>query len=283
MNLISKVYEDKEIGIIEINSIKYGIFKFLINKEDMERCSKINWSLLPKLNSHINYYYAKSSQCKETGHKNILLHRFIMNANVGICIDHINHNTLDNRKENLRFVTISENAFNLKKPKSNKSGVKGVFYYNYENGQYWLAYIQSEVLGRFETFEEAVKCRKEAEEKYFGEYNYNSSSDLSIENLTNYDTNLRKITNINLYVVYSKDYKTNIFVFSASSYKAVSKYLLSVDRKKEYINFRSRIIERNVDEKYTDIIVSKTDDINYNYIKQLGFSFENFNQYCGKT
>jgi hypothetical protein len=37
------------------------------------------------------------------GPKTIKLHRFIMNAENGLMIDHINGNKLDNRKSNLRY------------------------------------------------------------------------------------------------------------------------------------------------------------------------------------
>jgi HNH endonuclease len=52
------------------------------------------------------------------------LHRFIMGEPAGVC-DHINGNGLDNRRENLRVVTASENMRN-KHRTSAKSGVVGI-------------------------------------------------------------------------------------------------------------------------------------------------------------
>jgi len=44
--------------------------------------------------------------------KAILLHRLIMGASAGQVVDHINHDTLDNRRENLRVASKSQNAAN---------------------------------------------------------------------------------------------------------------------------------------------------------------------------
>ena len=56
--------------------------------------------------------------------------------------------------------------------KNNKSGVKGVRYE--PSRKKWRADIRVNykaiLIGRYDTFEEAVKHRKEAEEKYFGEF-----------------------------------------------------------------------------------------------------------------
>lgn len=56
------------------------------------------------------------------------LHRFVINADKSNieCVDHINHNTLDNRKENLRPANKSSNAKNTKIPKNNKTGFKNI-------------------------------------------------------------------------------------------------------------------------------------------------------------
>lgn len=81
--------------------------------------------------------------------------------------DHINHNKLDNRRCNLRYLTKHANSINTKLSKANKSGVKGVRML--KNGK-WHAYIffngKSKHLGFFENKEDAVNARLTAEEKY---------------------------------------------------------------------------------------------------------------------
>lgn len=78
-------------------------------------------------------------------------------------IDHINHNKLDNRLVNLRKVSAQINQQNMPLGKANTTGAVGV----YRAGNGWRALIMVErvqiYLGYFNTFEEAVFARKQAE------------------------------------------------------------------------------------------------------------------------
>jgi hypothetical protein len=58
----------------------------------------------------------------------VYLHRLIMNPTPGLCIDHINGDSLDNRKENLRVCSFRENSRNIR-----VDGFKGV---TKENNKY---------------------------------------------------------------------------------------------------------------------------------------------------
>lgn len=87
-------------------------------------------------------------------------------------IDHINGNRADNRFENLRLATPSQNSQNRKIASRNTSGVTGVsFNPKYTN---WHARImvqsRSIHLGFFDTFEQAAAVRKTAEAHYFAEF-----------------------------------------------------------------------------------------------------------------
>jgi len=83
-------------------------------------------------------------------------------------IDHISGEKLDNRLSNLRVVSGSENRRNQKLPANNTSGAIGVELRD-RIGR-WQARIKFEGknihIGMFDTFEEAVAARKEAEKKY---------------------------------------------------------------------------------------------------------------------
>lgn len=99
----------------------------------------------------------------------IEMHRFIMNFPKGKYVDHINHNTLDNRKCNLRICNNGDNLRNGKIRTNNKSGYNGIYFD--KNRNKWLAEIKVNYkkifLGRYVNIEDAIKTRKEAEKKYF--------------------------------------------------------------------------------------------------------------------
>jgi hypothetical protein len=98
--------------------------------------------------------------------KRILMHRLINKTVDKMYTDHINRNTLDNRKKNLRSVTNSENLLNSGLPKNNTSGHRGIDWYKNR----WVARIKINYkglyLGRFKTLKEAVNARKTAEKLY---------------------------------------------------------------------------------------------------------------------
>jgi len=90
-----------------------------------------------------------------------------------IFVDHRDRDSLNNRKLNLRPCNDSTNSMNSKLYRTNKSGHKGVRWDKYLNK--WTAYIMKNQkfkhLGYYNSYEEAVVVREEAEKKYFGEYN----------------------------------------------------------------------------------------------------------------
>jgi len=83
-------------------------------------------------------------------------------------IDHINHDRSDNRIENLRLVSRSDNARNQKLNRHNTSGFNGVSYH--KKRQEWRAAIQvngkKKWVGSFKTKDEAIAARQKANVVY---------------------------------------------------------------------------------------------------------------------
>lgn len=94
---------------------------------------------------------------------------FIPNPNNLPCVDHINSIKTDNRVENLRWCDKSTNAMNRTAQINNKSGIKGVSWYNNK----W--HMEIKVKGkrirlRFDTIEEATQARQDKAHELFGEF-----------------------------------------------------------------------------------------------------------------
>lgn len=87
-------------------------------------------------------------------------------------IDHINGDPSDNRLDNLRLATLSENQWNRRRQKNNRAGYKGVNkhkLYNKWSAEIWV-YGKKKYLGLFESPELANEAYKAAAEKLHGEF-----------------------------------------------------------------------------------------------------------------
>ena len=110
--------------------------------------------------------YCIAQYRKHDSRKYIRLHRLITDAPEDKQVDHINHNTLDNRKQNLRLVSNQENCFNKQ--------VKGV-YWEIAKGK-WVAHLTCDGIRhfkRFDKYEDAVEYRAHLEQIYFREFAFN--------------------------------------------------------------------------------------------------------------
>jgi hypothetical protein len=139
----------------------------IVDDEDFNELGKLKWHAQKESKS--NYFYAIS--------KRIKMHRAITCAKKGECVDHINHNTLDNRRCNLRLCTIAQNAMNRKLASNNNSGCTGVGWSKL-SGE-WVARItickKLIYIGRSKCIFKAACMRKSAENKYFNEFAYNKT------------------------------------------------------------------------------------------------------------
>ena len=122
----------------------------LIDDSDFETVSKIKWHAM---RAPSNKFYAK--------HRTIgFLHHFLVGKKDGMEVDHIDGNSLNNQRSNLRFVTHQENMFNRRKHVNNKTGFIGVYF----TDNSWEAQIRFNgkkvFRKRFKTLVQAVAARE---------------------------------------------------------------------------------------------------------------------------
>jgi HNH endonuclease/AP2 domain len=102
------------------------------------------------------------------------MHRAIMRAPTGAVVDHINGDTLDNRRSNLRVVTQAQNSRNRRKTPGLTSAYKGVYYRAEAKSYPWCAIIQVNgmkvQLGQFMTERDAALAYNAAATRLHGEF-----------------------------------------------------------------------------------------------------------------
>lgn len=110
----------------------------LIDDEDWKLVSAYNW--YAAWNPNTKSFYAVTSLQRAHGKQATLyMHRLIVSAQTGEQVDHIHHNTLDNRKSELRLCSGSQNQHNRATQANNTSGFKGVYWH--KQSQKWQARI----------------------------------------------------------------------------------------------------------------------------------------------
>ena len=103
----------------------------VVDEADYVHLDSYSWFAVydPKKNS---FYAARTGRKIEDGHRSmILMHRQIVGLKKGDKrkVDHLNSETLNNQRFNLRICTHQENSFNRKRNKNNRSGFKGVYFH----------------------------------------------------------------------------------------------------------------------------------------------------------
>jgi HNH endonuclease len=134
----------------------------LVDLEDWPRLSGYRW--FAHWMNRPGSFYAHTHPTELPNGRNITfsMHRIIMGLERGDTrmVDHINHDTLDNRKQNLRVVTNALNQFNLRLRSDNRSGVTGVCLHK-GSGKY-IVRVGQRHLGCYEDFNVAVQIRRDA-------------------------------------------------------------------------------------------------------------------------
>lgn len=146
---------------------------FVIVDDDDDDLASIRWTALEERTGCRVYATRVGAKTKDGSKRTCKwLHREIMARTgadlMGLDVDHINGDTLDNRRSNLRVVTRRENLRNAK-PKANSTGYMGVT----TAGNRFIARIRDDKgtrlsLGSFKTAEEANVARLDAEARIWG-------------------------------------------------------------------------------------------------------------------
>lgn len=137
----------------------------LVSDEDYADVSRLRWSAF---DCGGRFYAAR----RQRGGAYISLHRYLMAAPRGVQVDHRNNDPLDNRRENLRLATPSQNQANSPRSRRGSSGYRGV--HRSSSGLKWLAQIEH--LGRvcrvhgFVDPADAARKYDELATTFFGEF-----------------------------------------------------------------------------------------------------------------
>ena len=141
-----------------------------IDAADWEGIKDYPWyaKLIPKYRGR---FHAMASAKNEYGkYTTVSLHRLIMEPGEGMHVDHINGDTLDNRRCNLRVCTPSQNGANRRAPCKNKTGYYGVSQIGEKFSANLICEGTTYYLGLHKTAEEAARAYDKKKLELFGEY-----------------------------------------------------------------------------------------------------------------
>lgn len=146
----------------------------LVDDEDYNFLNQFRWYLRRSNKRNNQLGYAQTPITINRKQTSIIMHKILIDIPNGMVIDHINHNTFDNRKSNLRIVTKSQNQMNKLPQKGKISKFKGV---NWDkNLKKWKSRCslnrKQYYLGLFEDEIDAARAYNIKAKELHGEYAY---------------------------------------------------------------------------------------------------------------
>jgi hypothetical protein len=154
--------DSEDVRFIPLTQGKFAI----VDADDYERLATYKWCA----SQSGNRIYAVRRRQNRT----ITMQRQIMNAPEGLLVDHIDGNSLNNRKSNLRLCSAHQNACNRRPRRNSSSKYKGVSWYKRDKKWQVQIYYNARTihLGRFDDEVEAALVYDRKATELFGEFAY---------------------------------------------------------------------------------------------------------------
>jgi len=142
----------------------------IVDDEDFIELNKLKWHADKRANG--KFYAVRKSICINGKYINQKMHRMIVGDKLGLHTDHIDGDTLNNRRSNLRICTHQQNMMNKGVSKVNKSGYKGVLYVKSRKMYKASITLNRKIiqLGYFYYIKQAAIAYNAAALKYHGEF-----------------------------------------------------------------------------------------------------------------
>lgn len=166
----SEIINHPEFGLVGVINLTKGQ-QTIVSLPDFEYLRQFNWQYFKAPNMKTGYV-RRTIHIGKNKTKTIHMHQEILGTIPGMQSDHINTNGLDNRRENLRFATRSQNCCNRNLNIRNKSGVKGVRWDKRQKR--WVVRVKSAGVyvfdKKFKDFEVAERAYQNAIKEFHGEF-----------------------------------------------------------------------------------------------------------------
>lgn len=147
------------------------IYEVILDTDDFDSLKTLNYSIYYHKTKNNRYYAFVTIYKKEGKSKSVMLHKYLLGCTEQD-IDHIDGDTRNNRRKNLRLSSRSDNCKNRQSP--NRNGTSG--YRNVTKmGKMWRVQLQVDGKNKLfpEKFEDVRKAgvfAKKMRKKYYGEY-----------------------------------------------------------------------------------------------------------------
>jgi hypothetical protein len=160
---------------MELNDRKGNIIETVFDISDFEKIKEFNYKWFANWKETAHSYYVQSTVYLGTfdgkpKYKGTYLHKYIMESEGNMVVDHIDNNSLNNRRSNLRILDTKLNLVNRKGAnKNSKTGIRNVTYSESEN-KYIVQIVLNGInqrVGKFDNIDDAEKCATKFRNKYY--------------------------------------------------------------------------------------------------------------------